>query len=198
MTHTFDKAYWETHWNSAHEGAMPPHPALDTEISPIPPGAALEAGSGEGAEALWLAAHGWDVTAVDISPEALRRAADQAPAGARPVNWVEGDLTTWEPTRTYDLVTTFYAHPTIPQLALYQRISRWVTPGGTLLIVGHAQHHERHDDHGQHPQHATTTPELIRTTLGDPEWNVQTAEIRQRTLGGTALVDVIVQARRRP
>ncbi|MGO1607823.1 hypothetical protein [Microbacterium sp.] len=52
MTHTFDKAYWETHWNSAHEGGMPPHPALDTEISPIPPGAALEAGSGEGAEAL--------------------------------------------------------------------------------------------------------------------------------------------------
>ncbi|KPC88208.1 hypothetical protein ADL35_05935, partial [Streptomyces sp. NRRL WC-3753] len=33
---------------------------------------------GEGADAHWLARHGWRVTAVDIAPTALRRAAEAA------------------------------------------------------------------------------------------------------------------------
>ena len=45
------------------------------------PGTALDAGCGEGAEATWLASRGWDVTAADISAEALARAAARAVAG---------------------------------------------------------------------------------------------------------------------
>ena len=79
MTDELDKADWETHWVRAAAGAasLPPHPALETEIAGLLPGTALDAGTGEGAEAAWLAARGWDVTAVDISAKALRAAAER-------------------------------------------------------------------------------------------------------------------------
>ena len=202
MTDEFDKTYWETHWDRAVAGAarLPPHPALEAELADLPPGAALDAGAGEGAEALWLAAHGWEVTAVDISAEALRAATERAPAQAD-VTWVEADLTTWEPDRSFELVTTFYAHPTIPQLAFYERIARWVAPGGTLLIVGH-ESHGHSDGHGHgHPDNAVTTPEAIRALLDPQAWVVQTAEVRERAVGerhghGMLLRDVVVRARR--
>ena len=101
------------------------------------PGTALDAGCGEGAEALWLASRGWHVTAADIAAEALARAASRAAAqtpASGLVRWVEADLTTWAPETQFDLVTTNYAHPAMPQLAFYQRIAEWVAPGGTLCL----------------------------------------------------------------
>lgn len=142
MAHEFDKDYWEQHWQQAHDrpadhGA--PHPYLAQETGGLAPGTALDAGCGTGAEAIWLASHGWQVTAADISAQALARAAQRAAGSdvSERVRWVEADLTAWEPGTLFDLVMTHYAHPAMPQLAFYDRICRWVAPGGTLLIVGH-------------------------------------------------------------
>src|ERR1019366_6453376 len=144
MTWEFGKDYWESHWQQANEhGAgreVVPNPYLARETRSLTPGTALDAGCGEGAEAIWLTAEGWQVTAVDISTEALARASDRAKSDGAPpdgVRWVEADLSAWEPGKQFDLVTTHYAHPAMPQLAFYERISHWVAPGGTLLIVGH-------------------------------------------------------------
>jgi SAM-dependent methyltransferase len=198
VTHAFDRDYWEEHWNGATRGvaAVPAHPALETELTGLTPGAALDAGSGEGAEAVWLAAHGWDVTAVDISASALLRAATRASRGAAPVAFVEADLTTWAPDRQFDLVTTFYAHPSMPQHAFYDRIARWVAPGGTLLIVGH--HHGASDNGHGHPDNAVTGPDEIRALLDPAGWILQTAVVRERSVRGHGgvLHDVIVRAAR--
>lgn len=201
MSREFDHDYWASHWGSARgENGLPAHPALDSEIAGLRPGTAVDAGSGEGAEAVWLAARGWEVTAVDISAHAVRRAATRfaSDPGVGSVSWVEADLTAWEPAQQFDLVTTFYAHPAMPQHAFYERISRWVARGGTLLIVGH------HDGHGHghaHPENAVTGPERIRALLDPADWVVRTAEIRDRTVAPRsgariALRDVIVRAER--
>jgi len=203
MSYEFDKEYWSTHWDSAHgESGLPPHPALAAEVAGLHPGTAVDAGSGEGAEAFWLAARGWDVTAVDISAHAVQRAATRFPsdAGAGSLSWVEADLTAWEPDRRFDLVTTFYAHPAIPQHAFYERISRWVNRGGTLLIVGH-QDDERHGHGHTHPENAVTEPERVRALLDPADWVVRTAEIRERVVASRngaqiALRDVVVRAER--
>lgn len=201
MTPEFDKNYWETHWAAGHgTSSLPAHPALDSELADLNPGAAIDAGSGEGAEAAWLAAHGWMTTAVDISAHAIIRAATRPtpPTGPGTVTWVEGDLTAWEPDQPVDLVTTFYAHPSMPQHAFYERISQWVAPGGTLLIVGH--HHDA--EHGQaHPDNAVTAPEQIRALLDPSHWIVHTAETRDRTVplpGGNSITlrDVVARAER--
>lgn len=203
MTDEFDKNYWETHWASTHgSNSLPAHPALSTELTDLRPGTAIDAGSGEGAEATWLAAHGWAVTAVDISAHAVTRAAASTTSdtGDGSVTWVEADLTEWEPDQQVDLVTTFYAHPTMPQLAFYKRISEWVAPHGTLLIVGHS-HHGSHGDGHMHPENAVATPEQVQDLLDPTDWIVRTAEIRRRVVaprGGAPinLTDVVIRAKR--
>ncbi len=85
MTQGFDKDYWESHWQQANEHRtgqeVDPNPYLAREISTLAPGTALDAGCGEGAEAIWLANQGWQVTAADISTEALSRASERATKG---------------------------------------------------------------------------------------------------------------------
>jgi len=169
------------------------------------PGTALDAGCGAGAEAIWLASHGWDVTAADISSEALARAAERAEAAgvSERLRWIEADLGAWNPEALFDLVMTHYAHPAMPQLEFYDRIAGWVAPGGTLLIVGHLDTHARTPDaagHGhQHPAEASATSATVTARLNDAEWEVVTAEESRRTLPGhgAPLQDVVVRAARR-
>ncbi|MEU7655861.1 class I SAM-dependent methyltransferase [Micromonospora taraxaci] len=211
MTHSFDKDYWQQHWQQTHgdkAGSMagnPPNPYLAQETAGLAPGTALDAGCGAGAEAIWLASHGWKLTAADISADALARAADRATAGgqAESIRWVEADLTVWEPGMRFDLVTTHYAHPAMPQLAFYQRISDWVAPGGTLLIVGHLHTGHGHGHGHQHPAEATVTLADITAVLNTADWKIVTAEEHRRPVprpGGqtVSLHDVVVRATRRP
>src|SRR3982751_5268714 len=69
-----------------------PNGALVTEVSGLPPGRALDVGCGEGADAVWLAGHGWDVTALDVSQVALDRAALHARQAGVRVRWVRSGL----------------------------------------------------------------------------------------------------------
>ena len=173
--------------------AIVPNPYLARELGGLAPGTALDAGCGEGAEAIWLANQGWQVTAADISSQALSRASERAAAEcAAPerVQWVEADLSVWQPDKQFDLVMTHYAHPATPQLAFYARIAGWVAPGGTLLLVGHLDSSETRRrtqpgrrDHGHNPrEEATVTAARITETLDAARWEIVTADEPIRTL----------------
>jgi SAM-dependent methyltransferase len=209
-TRGFDQHYWEEHWQQAHSGpsghrqVADPNPYLTRETSSLTPGTALDAGCGEGGEAIWLASHGWHVTAADIASEALARAADREAANplSQPVQWIRADLTVWEPGSQFDLVTTHYAHPSMPQLAFYDRICGWVAPGGTLLIVGHLQT-SGSTGHGHHPPaDASVTLTDITAGLDTTRWEIVTAEEHSRALTGpkghsVPLHDIVARATRR-
>ena len=80
-----------------------------TDAADLVPGSALDVGTGEGADAIWLAERGWQVTAVDISSVALGRGATQAhrlgAAIADRIEWLQADLTEWTPpVAGFDLV----------------------------------------------------------------------------------------------
>ncbi len=210
MSQPFDRDYWKTHWQQADEHAngkeIAPNPYLAREVTGLAPGTALDAGCGEGAEAIWLSSEGWKVTAVDISSEALSRAAKRAAeagAPAKRVQWIEADLGDWEPGAQFDLVTTHYAHPATPQLAFYERIAGWVAPGGTLLIVGHL-HTSGTSAHAHNPSaEAAVTAASIRERLDAAQWDVVTADELPRTLTnragtGVQMDDVVVRATRHP
>lgn len=192
----FDKHYWEDHWApGAGNGHLPASPYLAPETGHLTPGTALDAGCGAGAEAAWLAEHGWRVTGADISATALAAAAGRAAHLGDRVEWVETDLARWEPGRTWDLVVTHYAHADVGQLALYERLSSWVAPGGTLLVVGHV-HGGGHD----HPEGATATLAGITGLVDSPQWRVESAYESTRTVRPghrpVQLRDVVVRARR--
>ncbi len=214
MTHSFDKEYWDQHWRPdggeapVSLGVSPPNPHLVREVSALAPGTALDAGCGVGTEAIWLAAQGWHVTAADIASEPLARAAEAAKARGLSdhVHWVEADLSSWVPGTQFDLVTTHYAHPAMPQLDFYDRVASWVAPGGTLLIVGHLHTHDTaHGDacgHGQPPAEASATAAGIAARLDPQAWEIVTADELHRTAAehgdhGIRLSDVVVRALRR-
>lgn len=210
MDHTFDKDYWDQIWSGDRATAMSssePNPHLVRQVQHLPPGTAIDAGCGAGAEAIWLAAQGWTVTAADVAEEALRYGEDRAAAAgvSGQVRWVQADLSTWQPDSSYDLVTTHYAHPEIPQLEFYDRIASWVAPRGTLLIVGHLHQHDagNHHGHGQEqpPAEASATAASITDLLDPTRWEIATAEESQRTMTGpgghpTTIHDVVVRATR--
>lgn len=213
MTHSFDQSYWEQQWQAGPAGTppamavMPANPHLVREVEALEPGKALDAGCGAGAEAIWLASHGWHVSGADIAEEALARAAERAAGAgvADRVRWIEADLTSWEPGTTYDLVTTHYAHSAMPQVEFYDRVASWVAPGGTLLIVGHL-HHEHGHGHGHGvggpPAAASVTLAEITARLNATVWEVVTAEESERVVshpsrGPVVLHDVVVRATRR-
>jgi cyclopropane fatty-acyl-phospholipid synthase-like methyltransferase len=211
MKHSFDKTYWDQIWQgdrAASMGASSTNPHLIREISDLKPGTALEAGCGAGAEAIWLAQQGWRVTAADVTADALAIAAERAAAVGvvDQVTWVEADLSSWEPGTQYDLVTTHYAHPAMPQLEFYERIASWVAPAGTLLVVGHLHQdygaaHGHGGDDGP-PASASATAAGITQLLDPTVWDVVTAQESRRTLPGSnshakTIHDVVVRASRR-
>lgn len=201
----FDKTYWEDHWApSPGSGArtLPAHSYLQSETAGLRPTTALDAGCGAGAEVLWLAEQGWQVTAADISAAALSIAKARAVAAALDdrISWVEADLSHWQPARAWDLVVTSYAHSSMSQLGFYQRIAAWVAPAGTLLIVGHlpGSGHHGHD----HPEDAVATLAGTTSLFTGPGWNVESGYENTRTVnterGAVQLRDVIVRAQRLP
>jgi 2-polyprenyl-3-methyl-5-hydroxy-6-metoxy-1,4-benzoquinol methylase len=121
----------------------PPNAHLTAEARGLRPGLALDAGCGHGSDTLWLAAHGWQVTAVDFSTAALAHARSTAEAAGAEVtgrvDWVEADLTSWAPQPGhYDLVACLYVHVAGSVVGeMVRRMAAGVAPGGTLLLVGH-------------------------------------------------------------
>jgi len=109
----------------------------------LPAGTALDIAAGEGRNALWLVARGWEVTAVDFSVVALQRARALADEhlgrDADRLTTLEADVETWVPkARSYDLVLVAYLHlPEQLRRSVMRAAAEAVASGGTLLVVGH-------------------------------------------------------------
>ena len=109
------------------------------ELTGERPGRALDLGTGEGRNAIWLAGQGWQVTAVDFSQVGLAKAARLARSRDVSVDWVHADLRRYRPEAgAYDLVLLAYIQlPKAEFGALLKAAAPALAPGGTLLVVGH-------------------------------------------------------------
>jgi SAM-dependent methyltransferase len=202
----FDQESWERRWAQAldeHAEVMaqrPPDAHFLASARDLRPGVALDAGCGHGAETLWLAGHGWQVTAVDFATTALDHARERAEAAgiAEHIDWVQGDLASWTPPPgRYDLVTCLYVHMAAGVEDTVRRLASGVAPGGTLLLVGHRPI----DPATGRPTAAADQVQISVDTavaaLDPGAWEIVTAEDRPRAVTGSG-VDAVVQARRIP
>lgn len=219
--------YWEDRYREGGRSwSGNVNAALEREVSGLAPGTALDLGSGEGGDALWLARHGWTVTAVDIAPSALAvGAAAQRPGDD--IAWVAADLSDWQPPTSYDLVSACFLHSFVelPREQILRRAATAVAPGGTLLIVGHSgvPHWAIPEQHGTSPgddgtnagEHAhrhagdeLPDPDAMRTALFadnpdliEAEWEVVTSALIERPFtapdGSTGTIsDSVLRLRR--
>jgi tellurite methyltransferase len=91
----------------------------------IGPGRALDIATGKGRNAIFLAAQGFAVGAIDISPVALAEARSRAEEKGLAISWQQADLEKIElPENSYDLIVNFnYLQRTlVPQLKAALRV----------------------------------------------------------------------------
>ncbi len=181
------REYWDDRYGSAPTiWSGRPNPHLVDQVTGLAPGAALDVGCGEGADAIWLARSGWQVTGIDISQVALDRAAGVAAAAgadvAGRISWQQVDLLGWTPPdQQFDLVSAQFMHLPRPALAaLHRGLAAAVRPGGTLLIVGH------HPSDLQTSMGRPDAPEMFYTAeqlarqLDSAEWRIVVAGAPER------------------
>jgi SAM-dependent methyltransferase len=171
--------YWENRYRETERfWSGNPNRLLVREVEHLPPGTALDLGCGEGGDAVWLAARGWRVTAVDIAETALARSARHAEeAGvADRIAFERHELGVTFPVGQFDLVSAqFLQSPVaLDQDGVLRSAARAVAVGGTLLVVMHGSgpswHKQSH--HVEFP-----TLEAVVAALALPDtWRVETVE----------------------
>ncbi|MEU7590876.1 bifunctional NAD(P)/FAD-dependent oxidoreductase/class I SAM-dependent methyltransferase [Micromonospora sp. NPDC049230] len=203
----FEEPAWEERYRSKPAvWSGRPNPQLVAEVADLAPGRALDVGSGEGADAVWLAERGWRVTAVDISTTALSRAsahADSVGVGDR-IEFTHADLRDKPPVeRAYDLVSAQFMHlPPVQRGELFARLADAVAPGGVLLIVGHHPSDLWTSARRMHMPDMMFTAQDVAATLDPSDWEVLAAESRPRPATNPdgeqiTLHDAVLLARRR-
>src|SRR5438128_5750075 len=156
-------------WNRRYAGSEllwtgKPNRFLVAEAGDLPPGRALDLACGEGRNALWLAARGWQVSAVDFSAVALDKArALESRQSSPPVEWMHADATTYRPDEPVDLALLCYLH----LVAADRRragacAATSLAPGGVLLVIGHDTTNIEHVTGGpQDPRVLFTAADIV-------------------------------------
>ena len=180
--------FWEQRYRDSEQiWSGNPNPLLVRETAGLHPGRALELGCGEGADAVWMAEQGWQVTGVDISATALTRAAahaEQAGVADR-ITWQRHELGVSFPDGSFDLVNAHFLQSPVAldQDEVLRRAAEAVAPGGTLLIVMHAGWPTwmTPDEYPFDAEFPTREGVLRSLNLSD-EWTPTTLEAVQRSL----------------
>ena len=130
-----DRIKWDKrHRASSGEDTPPPSEFIERWIDRCPRGRALDVACGRGRNALFLAACGYEVDAVDISAEALSNARRTAQKSGLKLNWIVQDLDEpLCPDLPYDLIV-MVRYVNLPLLA---SLTRQLKPGGILLCEQH-------------------------------------------------------------
>jgi SAM-dependent methyltransferase len=206
----FTQRYWDDRYaGHRHVWSGRPNPYLLTEVADLAPGRAIDVGCGEGADAIWLAGHGWEVTGADVSPVGLERAAGNAAAAgteiAPRISWRQVDLFAdeWASLGCYELVTSQYLHlPPEVRGESMRRLAEAVAPGGDLLVTAH------HPSDLEIPGLRPNVPELFCTAdelaafLDPGIWEIVTAGAPERSVTGpegapVTIRDTVLHTRRR-
>jgi SAM-dependent methyltransferase len=179
-----------------------PNGSLVAEVADLAAGRALDVGCGEGADAVWLAQRGWKVTALDVSQVALERGRVAASASDVEIEWLHaGVVDARLAPGSFDLVSVHYpALRRTPGGDAVRALLEAVAPGGTLLVVHHADVDRDHAlARGFDPEDYVASDD-VATALGEG-WDVQVRERRSRDVpesggGSHHTHDLVLRARR--
>ena len=111
------------------------------QVADLRPARALDLGSGEGRNAIWLAQQGWQVCAVDFSDAGISKArqlATKLSPEKIEIEWVVSDACEFEDKAGFDLVAILYLHTTKAERDRWlPKAINMVRPGGAFIYIGH-------------------------------------------------------------
>jgi len=132
-----DLRAWDARYRSAQRPEdleTAPTPLLVETAQHLAPGKALDLACGAGRNALWLAAQGWYVTAVDGSPAAIDILKQRAARRSITLEACVADLQEFSiAPAAWDLIVMSY----YLQRNLFEPVKRGVVPGGIVLAIVH-------------------------------------------------------------
>jgi SAM-dependent methyltransferase len=167
-----DSIPWETLYELGPVEALPwylDHLDPDVEAAlaelDIHVPAVLDLGTGPGTQAIELARRGFDATGSDVSPSAVKKAADLAARSRVPCRFVEDDLILTRITRTFDFVIDRGLLHNIPpgQRPLYvHSVWKLLRPGGHLMVKAYRRHKPEPPGRCPYPFTAQELADLFR------------------------------------
>lgn len=184
-------------FGTAPSGFLTAHAGL------IPRGArTLCVADGEGRNSVWLAQQGCDVTAFDLSPNALSKAARLAKdAGVAP-SFTLSTIEDWDwDAARYDLVVAVFIQFAPPDLRarLFAGLRRALAPGGRLMLHGYTPQQVDFGTGGPGNPDFMYTETLLRDAFGD--LTILRLDSYEKILeegaghsGRSALIDLIADA----
>lgn len=125
----------------------------------LEPGAALDVGAGQGRNAVWLAAQGWDVTGIDISGIGLAAAKANAAKAGVSIRTVKTAYADYDfGTAKWDLIAMFFAWAPVADPAFMAKIERALRPGGLVVF----EHFVKDEEHPYPPMVRALAPGELR------------------------------------
>ena len=200
-----DAANWtERHAAAAMAWDTTPNQFVVAACRKLRPGRALDLGAGEGANALWLAGRGWQVTAIDTDAIGVGRIQSHSALAGRPVDAIVGDAVSYRPEpASFHLVLLSYLQ--LPDHQLRQVLGHAtpaLVPGGRILIIGHDSSNLEGGWGGPRDPDLLTTPDHLARQLSGLGLVVQRAEVVRREVpsevGIRIALDHVVEAVRPP
>lgn len=183
------------------ERHTPVHPDQHGQVPELP--RALDLACGEGRNTLWLATHGWQVHAVDFSQVGIDKARTVASRLSRSVRgriqWQPADLTDPDEAELngpYELVLMAFLHlPHSQRRELLLRVATRLSPGGTLLVLGHDSSNPTEGYGGpQDPDILYNPDDIVADLAADSSLSIQTAQRVLRPTEDREAIDALVVA----
>ncbi|RDI63191.1 class I SAM-dependent methyltransferase [Nocardia pseudobrasiliensis] len=188
---------------------------LDRRVTPQPdaPGEqppalprALDLACGEGRNAVWLATHGWQVRAIDFSQVAIDKGRTVASRLSRSVrgriDWQCADVTDLaeaDVSGPFELVLMVFLHlPAEQRRKVLAQAAERISPGGTLLVLGHDSLNLTEGHGGPQDPSILFTPDDVARDLAaaGEHMRVRTADRVLRATEGRDAIDALVIATR--
>lgn len=116
-----------------------PNVLLESLVTDLPPGRAIDVATGEGRNAIWLAEQGWQVDAIDFSDVGVSKARTIAESKQLDVNWIVADVCEHQfPSLFYDLAAVAFLHTAPTERAKWLgAVINSIAPGGYFLYIAH-------------------------------------------------------------
>ncbi|MEM8902251.1 MAG: class I SAM-dependent methyltransferase [Actinomycetota bacterium] len=203
---TMSAADWDARYRAGRQWSVEPNRFLVEQLTdrPVPAGRALDLACGEGRNALWLAAEGWDVLGVDVSEVGIERG--RAAAGSLTVDLRVGDALTVDVDLAddrgdgWDLVLVSYLHlPSSDRRRLLERVRWALAPGATFLLIGHDLRNLRDGWGGPTDPEVLWSPKEVAADFSPSRFSIEAAGVVERTveteLGPRIALDTLVRLR---
>jgi len=199
------EAFWSARYRDAGDDYLfgtAPNKFLASQSAHFGDGmSVLSVADGEGRNSVWLAEQGCTVTATEISPVALEKAARLARGRHIAVDFVAADVFNWEwPDAAFDAVVGIFIQFAGPaeRPRMLEGMKQAVKPGGLMFLQGYTPKQLDYRTGGPSAVENLYTEALLRETFAD--WEIvllreheDLIEEGKAHAGRSALIDLVAR-----